>query len=186
MSNEAATSGPADYPDELDEELVLPNQKRLRIRPLYRDEESTVRDLYAHLSPRTRYRRFFSPMPTLPDTVLRLLVSVDHRRRLALVAQYEHDSEPEIVGLGSFGAIDDDSAELALVVRDEWQSQRVGTALADRVLRAAEDRGFHRFAVHLFSDNLPARRILARLGVVIASKASGGIAELVFVPPSRS
>src|SRR4029450_4932906 len=106
----------ADYPTELDEDLVLPNQKRLRIRPLHRGEQSTVRDLFAHLSPLSRYRRFFSPMPTLPDAVMQLLVSVDYRRRLALVAQHEAGPDPEIVGLGSFSTNDDGSVELALVV----------------------------------------------------------------------
>jgi RimJ/RimL family protein N-acetyltransferase len=176
------TTVPAEYPSQLDEEVVLPNQQTLHIRALHRDEERPIRELYANLSPTTRYRRFFSPMPALPDAVMRLLVTVDYRRKLALVAEIESDRGREVIGLGSFGAVDDRVVEVALVVRDEWQRQRVGTALAQRVMRAAEDRGFHRFLVYILSENTPARKILGKVGEVVLAKASGGISELVFVP----
>src|SRR5262249_10340274 len=139
----------ADYPAELDECLILPNRRRLRIRALRRCEVGPIRELYGHLSPRTRYLRFFLTVPTLPDSVLRLLASVDYIERLALLAEHENEKGLEVVGLASFGAVDERSAEVGLVVRDEWQRQHVGTTLARRVLKAAEDRGYHRFIVHL-------------------------------------
>ena len=60
---------PAAYPSELEDHIVLSNLRLLRIRPLRRCEESTITDLYDHLSPRTRYLRFFSQMPRLPDDI---------------------------------------------------------------------------------------------------------------------
>jgi RimJ/RimL family protein N-acetyltransferase len=177
----AMTTVPADYPTQLAEDILLPDHQTLHIRALHRDEERPIRELYEHLSPATRYRRFFSPMPALPDSVMRLLVTVDYRRKLALVAETDGDRGREVVGLGSFGAVDDRVAEVALVVRDEWQRRRIGTALAQRVLRAAEDRGFRRFLVHILSENTPARKILGKIGEVVLAKASGGISELVFV-----
>ena len=177
----AAICGPADYPSELDDDLTLPNRRRLHIRALRRGEEGPIRQLDAHLSVRTRYLRFFSPMPALPDSVMRLLTSVDYRRRLALVAEHFDGNGGEVVGLGSFGAIDENSVEVALVVRDEWQQQGVGTALARRVLQAAEDRGFHRFIVHVMSNNVAIRKLLRNVDEIVSAKINGGIAELAFV-----
>jgi acetyltransferase len=175
------TTGPAEYPSELDDCVILPNQSRIRIRALRRGEEDLIRELDAHLSVRTRYLRFFSPMPALPDAVMRLLVDVDYRRRLALVALHDDDNGGEVVGLGSYGAIDDRSAEVALVVRDEWQQQRVGTELACRVLRAAEARGFHRFITHVLSDNVAIRKLLKHVGEIVSTTVSGRECELAFV-----
>jgi RimJ/RimL family protein N-acetyltransferase len=182
-----ATGERAEYPSELDDSVTLPNRKRLRIRALRRGEEGVIRELDAHLSPRTRYLRFLSPLPALPDSVIRLLACVDYRRRLALVAEHDNGHGGEIVGLGSFGAIDDGSAEVALVVRDEWQQQRVGTELARRVLQAAEDRGFHRFIGDVLSENVAIRRLLKHVGDIVSAKVSRGISELTFVrrPPAR-
>jgi RimJ/RimL family protein N-acetyltransferase len=98
---------------------------------------------------------------------------------MALVAQQDEGSA-EAVGLASFGAVDDDSAEVGLVVRDDWQRQGVGTELATRVLQAAEDRGFHRFIAHVSCDNEPIRKIIRQIAVVISTKLDGRASELVF------
>jgi RimJ/RimL family protein N-acetyltransferase len=167
-------------PTELEDDLTLSNDRRLHIRPLGRCEGDAIRAFYARLSPRTRYLRFFSPMPTLPDSVLRLLTCVDQRRSLALVAE-DGAADGEVVGLASFGAIDHDRAEVALVVRDDWQHQGVGLELAGRVMQAAELRGFHRFLVHVTWDNLAIRRLLAHVGKIVSAHASGGVSEIEFV-----
>jgi len=163
------------------EYITLPNRRRLRIRPLRHCEEQPIRELYAHLSPRTRYLRFFSPMPSLPDALVRQLACVDGRRHVALVAEDDSGGRPEPVALASFGAIDDTSVELALVVRDEWQNQRVGSELAARVLDAAEACGFHRFVASIHTHNLAIRRLLQNVGTVVSSTFDAGIAELAFV-----
>src|SRR6185503_14983072 len=89
------------------------------IRPLRRGEDLPIRELYAQLSPRTRYLRFFSPMPLLPDPVLRLISCVDYCRRLALLAEVDGREGIQVVALGSFAAIDDNTAEVSLVVGDQ-------------------------------------------------------------------
>ncbi len=180
-----AVGGELTYPDDLDADVLLPNQRRLHIRALHRSEDGPIRELYAHLSPRSRYMRFLSPMPTLPDSVVRLLVRVDYRRSLSLVAESRDEDGPAVVGLGSFGAIDDRNVEIALVVRDDWQQQRVGTELARRVMEAAESRGFHRFIATFRSENVAIRRLLAGLGDIVCARASGGISELAFVSRHR-
>jgi RimJ/RimL family protein N-acetyltransferase len=169
------------YPDDLGADVTLPNHRRLRIRALRRCEEGPIRELYAHLSPRTRYMRFLSPMPTLPDSVVRLLVRVDYHRSLALVAEARDEGDSAVIGLASFGAVDDRNVEVALVVRDDWQQQRVGTELARRVIDAAESRGFHRFIATFRSENVAIRRLLAGVGDIVSAQVSGGISELAFV-----
>jgi GNAT superfamily N-acetyltransferase len=168
------------YPIELAGHLKLPNHRRLWVRPLRRCEGGVVRDLYDHLSPRTRYLRFFSPMPVLPDSVVRLLTCGDYRRRLSLVAELETPDGAEVVALGSFAAIGDHRAEVGLVVRDEWQRQGIGVALAQRVLVAAEARGFDRFVAHTLWDNGVLRKLLKHVGDIISSTTRHGVSELTF------
>jgi GNAT superfamily N-acetyltransferase len=170
---------PAGYPSELDDDVALPNHRRVHIRALRRDEDAPIRELCARLSPRTRYLRFFSA--TVPDSVIRQLARVDYRQQLALVAEHELASVREIVGLGSFGAVDATSVEVAVVVRDDWQRQRVGTALANRVLQAAEQRGYGRFIGHLLPENVAIRKLLRSIGEVVSSKRAGGVSEVTFV-----
>ncbi|HEY7291900.1 MAG TPA: GNAT family N-acetyltransferase [Vicinamibacterales bacterium] len=178
-----------EYPGDLAGEVTLDNRRTLRVRPLRRNEEEPVRELFAALSPRTRYRRFLSPMPTLPDAITRLLTRVDYRRRLALIAEHDGTAGREVVAMASFGAVDEGTAEVSLVVRDDWQHQGVGIALGTRVLQAAEARGYHRFIVHFLSDNVAVRRFLRHVGEVVMVRVTGGFSEVVFVrqpPPTTT
>jgi RimJ/RimL family protein N-acetyltransferase len=181
MMNSSLPSTLAEYPAELDAHVILPNKTRLHIRPLRRCEEAPIRELDTHLSVRTRYLRFLSPLSMMPDSIVRLLASVDYRRSLALVAEPEAGARGHIVALGSFGAIDDRNAEVSLLVRDDWQRQRIGTELATRIMAAAESRGFHRFIVHVLSENIAIRRLLQNVGIVVSTQVRGHVSEFAFI-----
>ena len=181
----AGYSGIVPYPSELEEQLTLPNRNRLRTRPLRRCEDRVIRELYRHLSSRTRYLRFSSAMPELPDSLLRLMTCVDYHRRLALLAESDIDDGAEVVALSEFIAIDDHTAEVGLVVRDDWQRQGLGTALAARTLLAAEVRGFDQFVAQVLHENVGVMRLLDRVGVVMAMKTRREVSEVTFVRRGR-
>jgi RimJ/RimL family protein N-acetyltransferase len=164
----------------LEDRIVLPDHRLLRIRPLRRCEDGVVREFYERLSPRTRYLRFFSPMPVLPDSVLCRLTFADDRRRLALAAEMITADGAEVVALGNFWAIDDTSVEVGLVVRDDWQRRGIGVALARSVMRAAEARGFDRFVAHVLWENTVVRRLLRHVGSIVSSTTRQGVSELTF------
>jgi hypothetical protein len=100
------------YPTELEAHVTLTDQRRIRIRALHSREERPIRVLHARLSPRTRYLRFLSPIPTLPDAIVRRLACVDYRRRLAVVAEDEAAGGAGVVAVASFSAIDETTAEV--------------------------------------------------------------------------
>jgi GNAT superfamily N-acetyltransferase len=85
------------------------------------------------------------------------------------------------VALASFNAVDETTAEVAIVVQDDWQRQGVGTALISTLLDAAEERGFDRFVATIATDNSIIRRLLVRFGRIVSSHTSLGVSELVFV-----
>ena len=169
------------YPTDLEAHLTLDDDRRIRIRALHVREADPVHALHARLSPETRYLRFLSPMPSLPDSFVPHLTSTDYRRHLAVIAEDETAGRDEPVALASFGAVDDDTVEVAIVVQDEWQGHGVGTALVKVLLDAAEDRGFHRFVASMTSENLVMRKLLNRIGRVVASTTTSGVCDLAFV-----
>jgi len=174
------------YPGELEGSIRLPNQLRLRIRPLRRCDDLPIRELYDHLSPRTRYLRFFLPMPALPEPLLNSLACTDYHRRLALLAEASTVDGHIVVGLGNYGATEDGTVEVGLVVRDKWQKQGIGTALATKLLQAAEARGFNRFVANVLWENVAARRLLKHVAVVVSTKTQHGVSEVSFVLSTAS
>ena len=120
-------------------------------------------------------------MPEPPDSLLRLITSVDYRRRLALVAESDIGDGAEVVALSEFAALDDHTAEVGLVVHDEWQRLGLGTSLAMRTLRAAEARGFDLFVAEVLLHNVGMMRLLDQVGVVVSKKTRRGVSEVAFV-----
>ena len=161
--------------------VTLPNGHRVRLRSLRHGELGAVRELCAGLSLRTRYLRFLSPMPVLPESLLHMLADVDDPRRLTLIAEQDAADGGRVVGLGNLAALDDDRAELGLVVADCWQRQGIGVALAAQLLHAADLRGFRRFVVHGRWDNPAFRRVLSHTADVVSETMRFGESEVTFV-----
>ena len=161
--------------------VFLLNGKQVRIRFLEEGEDRPIRELWPHLSPRTSYLRFLSILSSLPDSLLDRLISDKDRRSMAIVAEHETDGTPIVIGLANLGAVDDESAEVGLVVRDDWQRQHVGTELARTMMLAAERRGIRRFIGHVLAENVGMRRLLKNIGVIVSAKPDGNVQEIAFV-----
>lgn len=163
------------------DQIRLANGCLLNIRPLGRGEEGPVRELLARLSPRTRYFRFFSEMPVMPASLVRMLADVDDVRRLALIAELDDAHGGHVVALGNVGAAGDDLAEVGIVVADAWQRQGIGVALTARLLHAAEARGYRRFLVHGLWDDPALRPLLNHVADVESTSTRQGAMEITFV-----
>jgi acetyltransferase len=161
--------------------VLLSNGKQVHIRFLQQGEDGPIRELWSHLSPRTRYLRFLSVLSSLPDSLLSRLISDNARRSIAIVAEHETDGTPIVIGLANLGTVDDESAEVGLVVRDDWQRQHVGTELARTMMRAAERRGIRRFIGHVLTENVGMRTLLKKIGVIVSAKPDGNVQEIAFV-----
>src|ERR1700751_3731268 len=58
----------------------------VRIRQIQPDDAQALVRAYADLGEQSRYRRFFTAMPALPEATLKAAVEVDHTDHEALVA----------------------------------------------------------------------------------------------------
>jgi len=164
-----------------DGRIALPNGCLVRIRPLQRGEQGAVRELCARLSPRTRYFRFLLEMPILSESLVQLLADVDDPRRIAFIAELDAAHGGDVIALGNIGASGDDRAEVGLVVADAWQRQGIGSALAARLLHAAEVRGYRRFVVDGLLNNPALRPLLNHLADVVSTSTRRGVSEITFV-----
>ncbi|HEY1342160.1 MAG TPA: GNAT family N-acetyltransferase [Bryobacteraceae bacterium] len=135
-------------------EFTLKDGASVRVRPIRPEDDRTLIEVFSRSSPETVYQRFLAPLRELTPAMARTLASVDNEQRLAFIA--ETDAGP--VGVVRYDATRDPAmAELGLVVVDEWQNRGLGRLLLREILRAAEEKGIHRFRAELLAEN---RRIL--------------------------
>ena len=149
----------------------------VEIRPLGAGERDLVASFFAGLSPRTLYNRFCAPKPRLTSGDLDVLSGVDGDRHVALVAL---DAAGEPVAMGRFvrSAEDEQAAELALTVADDWQGRGLGSLLARLLAQRARQSGLLRFQATVLSENRPALAVLKKLGRPAVVDHAGAAIEL--------
>jgi acetyltransferase len=139
----------------------LDDGRKVRVRPVDCDDGPAVQAFVARLSPRTSRRRFFRPVKALTPLALARVVEVDYARSMSIVAE----SDGRIVGLAEYvAAPGEHSAEVAVVIADEWQGAGLGRVLFGALLAHAANQGLARLRGEAFADNAPILALTHRFG----------------------
>jgi RimJ/RimL family protein N-acetyltransferase len=138
----------------------------VRIRPVRPEDAPALARAYANLGEQSRYRRFFTAMPALPEATLKAAVEVDHTDHEALVAVPLRSAE--IVGECRFIRSPDqpDTAEVGVTVVDTWQGRGLGSALLARLSERALQSGIEYFTAEVLAENRIMLALLPSLGHV--------------------
>src|SRR2546425_703021 len=119
--------------------VILRNGACVRVRAIRPDDEFRLMALCRRLSSHTLYQRFFSFRRLLPEEA-HAFANVDYQRRMAVVAEVDDRQEPELVGVARYGISDEGTADIGLVVVDDWQGLGLGSLLLQEILHAGEQR----------------------------------------------
>jgi RimJ/RimL family protein N-acetyltransferase len=136
----------------------------VRIRPIEPGDKPLLEDGLRRLSAESIRRRFLAAKPRFSAAELRYLTEVDGTAHVALVAVLEADPGC-VLGVARSVQLADEpgTAEMAIVVADAWQGRGLGRTLADALADAAGRTGVRRIVATMSGDNVPARRLLARI-----------------------
>lgn len=125
----------------------------MTLRPLRHDDDA-VDLVFAELSARSRYLRFHSPVTALLPGARELLLDVDGRDRVALVAELRDDrGDRRPIGIARLSRTDTGRAAFAVEVVDQWQRRGVGTALLHALGDLATRLGYLRLHGDVLCDN---------------------------------
>ena len=138
----------------------------VRIRQIRPQDGPALVRAYANLGEQSRYRRFFTVMPELPESTLKAAVEVDHTDHEALVALPL--ASTQIVGECRFIRLPDqpEVAEVGVTVVDAWQGRGLGSALLARLSERAAEAGIEYFSAEILAENRTMLSLLPSLGEV--------------------
>lgn len=135
-----------------------------RLRLLGPNDGELIRAGFERLSPRSRYFRFFSPMPRLPDSTLRRLTAIDGFHHVALGAEVlaSDGRKASPAGIARFFRLRDrtDAAEVSITVIDDFQGRGLGRLLLRELASVAVERGVYAFTANVLPDNEPMRTLI--------------------------
>ena len=167
------------YPAELEAHRTTKAGLRLFLRPVRISDEQLLKDFFYSLSSDCMYHRFISTRTDMPHERLQKFVVIDYTKEMVILAVVQDDEKEEIVGMGQY-FIDENShtAEVAFVVRDEFQKQGIGAELLTYLTYLGKRKGLHGFTAAVLTDNKPMLILFERIGFVIEQMPDGGVYEL--------
>jgi len=134
--------------------LQLTDRSEFVVRPIGPDDAPLLQAFVRRLSPRSRRFRFFVALAELSAAQLDRFVNVDPARGMALVALSGRQEGTAIVAEARYAlAQEDDNAEFAIAVGDDFQGRGLGRHLTKRLLATAWRRGVRRLFGEIMSDN---------------------------------
>ncbi|NLU80405.1 GNAT family N-acetyltransferase [Micromonospora sp. HNM0581] len=142
--------------------VVLPDGAELTVRPAVADDLTAVIELHQACSVKSRQRRYLGGAGAPSPTRLRRLLEPARGLTLVATTTGSGGAVESVVAMGNLLA-EGDEAELALLVRDDWQRRGLGSTLLRRLSRQAEAAGYAAMVLHVQADNAPMLRTLSRL-----------------------
>lgn len=159
---------PAGYPEECVENVTLRDGTALTIRPIRPDDAPRLQHGFTHLSPSTIYLRFLQVASQLSDEQAQRFSNLDYQNHMALVAAIQEDGEEHLVGVARYvmaGLKDPEAAEVAVVVRDDFQRRGLGTKLLERLIAYARQHGVITFIATVNQSNAPVMHFIWKGGL---------------------
>ncbi|WP_229069297.1 bifunctional GNAT family N-acetyltransferase/acetate--CoA ligase family protein [Actinoplanes sp. DH11] len=160
-------------------DVLLADGSTARLRQIRPQDAPAIVDFHSRMSDRTRYLRYFSPYPRIPERDLQRFVNVDHHDREAFVIV---DADGRITAVGRYERLGPDSpeAEVAFVVEDAHQGRGIGSVLLEHLAEAAREHGLTRFVAEVLPENGGMLRVFGDSGFSVQRKYADGVVHLSF------
>jgi acetyltransferase len=154
------------YPEELEQEIHLPDGQCLLLRPIRPDDKGAYVRLFRSLPPEDIYMRFLGPMKVLPDDLATRLTRIDTKREMALVlVDKSRTGETELLGAVRFSADpENERAEFAILLRRDMTGMGLGPMMMRRMIECARMRGIKEIFGEVLSENDPMLKLCRAMG----------------------
>ncbi len=171
------------------EHTFYTNEDRLvKVRPLKPEDAHHLVDLFEHMGPESRYLRFnltlIDPDPDLIWEEAKRLAQIDPDRDGAWLAFTDLPDQADApIAVVRYARIDQETAEGALVVRDDMQNEGIGTNLLAFLTERAREAGIRRLVATIQRANRALLHMLRSAPMKVTFESEGSyttiVAELV-------
>lgn len=157
--------------------------KQVIARPLTPDDAPYLVDIFEHMSPESRYRRFHqaldNPNPKQVWEEAEKIAQMEIEQQGGFIAFWQRPFLPDVpIGAVRFVRLDDETAEMAMSIRDDMQGQGIGTWLLELAIEKADAVGVQKLVGSALNDNKALWRVLDKLGFPYRRLPDGVISEI--------
>ncbi len=139
---------------------MLKNGRLMTVRPLLPSDEIAYRNFFYSLEEDTIYLRFFRKINVFSHKMAQEhWAGLDYRRNMSLIGLVQNRGNKEIMAIGTYVEEADGRAEIAFVVREDFQGMGVASDLLEKIEAIARKNGFTGFTATVLAQNAGMRHI---------------------------
>lgn len=143
--------------------IMLKNGKSLSIRPIMPADEFAYRNFFYSLREETVFFRFFQKIRVFNhEMAQRHWAGVDYRKNMSLIGLVRFKGHKEIVALGSYTEAENRYAEVAFVVREDFQGLGIASFLLEQLEKIAVENGYRGFSAMVLPENRSMIRVFRK------------------------
>jgi acyl-CoA hydrolase/GNAT superfamily N-acetyltransferase len=161
------------YPENLETYRTTKSALRILLRPVKISDEPRLKEFFYSLSDETTYKRFMAPRRSMPhETLQDSFVVIDYTKEMVVLAVLEREGRETMVGIAQFrGNEGAHTAEVAIVVGDEYQNKGIGTELLTHLTYIAKKQGLLGFSAEVLKGNRAMLHLFEKMGFDIEKKS---------------
>ncbi|MFZ1983873.1 MAG: GNAT family N-acetyltransferase [Desulfatitalea sp.] len=162
--------------------VTLRNGKIIEFRPLLPSDEFAYRNFFYSLKEETIYLRFFYKMKLFShEHAQQQWASVDYRKNMSIIGMVQRGGFQEIVAIGSYADEGTGRAEVAFVVREDFQGMGVTSHMLPLLESIAKENGFRGFAATVLKENRSMLRVFKKKYPNAKVDVGGGIDNTIIM-----
>lgn len=184
------------YPSQYISAYTMDDGTPVVIRPIRPDDEVLLADFHKKLSEQSVHLRYFSTL-NLSERVaherLSRIASIDYAREIALVVERENPANGgqttpagapengarEIIAIARLTRLrGSDQAEFAVLIRDDFQRQGLGTAVVSALIEVARAEGIATLGGQVLPENAGMKRLAEKLGFTLTYEMEEGLTRI--------
>ncbi|MCK4988029.1 MAG: GNAT family N-acetyltransferase, partial [Desulfobacterales bacterium] len=117
-------------------------------------DEFAYRNFFYSLQEKTIYLRFFYRMRTFShEVVQKHWASVDYHKNMSIIGLVQKGGHKEISAIGTYAYDKENRAEIAFVVREEYQGMGIASYLLKVLEKIALENNYIRFSATVLREN---------------------------------
>lgn len=147
-------------------------------RPITAADTPYLVDIFTHMSSESRYHRFHQTVDHLTEAHVwqeaEGIATADPATQFGLLAFIEWPHEPaQPIAGARYVKLNEEDAEIAISVRDDYHGRGVGTQLMALIAEEAKARGIKRLVADIQNDNQAVWAVLSKLPYPIHRSPEG-------------
>lgn len=166
--------------DSMRNSMLLSDGTEVNFRSILPTDEPLMRDLVYTLSQETVYYRFMSRQSHFTHRQIQDFVYINHRKDVAIVGVVPEAHGEDIVAVGRYYLdTETNRAEVGFVVRDDWQSNGLGSFVYNFLADIAKRNGITGFTAEVLRENQRMQTIFNHSGHKVTTRLEEGVYSFV-------